>query len=192
MVLPVILRGKWCGISVIYFSPMWQWPRYSDIFICHFLIVMSWTKVWTWTLVDLTKVQFKVQKLFEPDPKSGSAMNISWSYDGIYFQKFEIPTSMFQISGLRFQWHSHSLNWQPPSQNIQMNSNFHWHPCLICILYFYLRGKSSNLLVNNYQQNLISAMDLSSEQKCFLYLYYLLMMDFFQGWKIIHFAKPLP
>src|ERR1700676_5512497 len=57
-----------------------------------------------------------------------------------------------------------------------------WHQTLINA-----RSDIQNLfVVNNYCQNLIVAMDLSSEQKCFLYLYYLLRMElFFQGWKII-------
>ena len=43
-------------------------PRPSDA------TVWSWTKVWTWTLANLTKVQFKVKKLVKLDLKSGSAM----------------------------------------------------------------------------------------------------------------------
>ena len=61
-------------------------------------------------------------------------------YDGIYRQIFEVPTSTFQVSGSRFRWHSHSLNWQPLSQNVQMHSNSDWHPLLICKSYFYLMG----------------------------------------------------
>ena len=86
----------------------------------------------------------------------------------------------------------------PNAFKLQLAPTFNLH------IIFLPYGKSPNLFINNYWQHLIVAMDLSSEQKCFLYLYYLLMMAlFFQGWKIIpssvntgntfvHFAKPLP
>ena len=137
--------------------------KYLLVSILGLFIIDSDAVVWSWTLVNLTEVWFKVQKLFEPDLKSGSAMEY---YLNHYQIRQRFGPKLLNWTGSRFKvwkfvWTGLTSSWfQPrtgPNQTmatliINHKSHYLWWSMWILLKYMVWHENSHNILEYKSEQ----------------------------------------